>query len=339
MKIKRDIIKRAFEQVKPGLASKEVIEQSTSFAFISGCVVTFNNELSISCPIPELEIEGAIHEDEIYKFISKVKTDEIDIEVNDDVLEIKSGRAKAGFKLINEIKLPVIDELGNKSDWVDLPDNFIELLNFTALCCSTNFSMVRLTCVHINNDILESTDNLRICRTKLSKPIKLEALLPYDSALTVCKYKPVKIAESNGWLHFENNEGVIISCRTVNDTFVDIEKYIKNTEIETSIITLPENLKEILSRAVVFAKRAKVNEEQVDIEVLEKRIVIRSESDYGWFEEFTRIKYSEKPVTFSIIPSMLMDILDKTNTCKIVDKILRFDSENLIYLTALRSVK
>jgi hypothetical protein len=69
---KTDLIK-ALEAVKPGLANKEMIEQSTSFAFMEDRVVTYNDEISISHPLKGIPIVGAIKADELYAFLSKVK--------------------------------------------------------------------------------------------------------------------------------------------------------------------------------------------------------------------------------------------------------------------------
>ena len=48
MKLNKADLQRALEIVKPGLANKEMIEHSTSFAFINGKVITYNDEISLS---------------------------------------------------------------------------------------------------------------------------------------------------------------------------------------------------------------------------------------------------------------------------------------------------
>ena len=69
MKLNKTDLQKALEIVKPGLANKEMIEHSTSFAFIGGRVVTYNDEISLSHPVEGLEIEGAIHAEELYKLL------------------------------------------------------------------------------------------------------------------------------------------------------------------------------------------------------------------------------------------------------------------------------
>ena len=93
---KQDLL-TALETVKPGLASKEMIEQSTSFAFMNDRVVTYNDEISLSHPVKDLEIEGAIQAEQLYKLLNKLKKDEIEVEIKGNELLLKSGNTEAGL--------------------------------------------------------------------------------------------------------------------------------------------------------------------------------------------------------------------------------------------------
>ena len=74
MKISRVELLEALEKVKPGLANKELIEQSTSFAFIGDRVVTYNDEISVSHTVKGLEnMRGAIKAKTLYEFLARVK--------------------------------------------------------------------------------------------------------------------------------------------------------------------------------------------------------------------------------------------------------------------------
>ena len=54
IKVNRVELKEALERVRPGLASKDIIDQATSFAFLKDRVVTYNDEISISHPVKGL---------------------------------------------------------------------------------------------------------------------------------------------------------------------------------------------------------------------------------------------------------------------------------------------
>ena len=134
------------ERVAPGLSRKDVIEQATSFAFMGDKVVTFNDEISISCKLPDINLTGAIKAEELYKFLSKVKTEEIELTMEENEIRIRSGKAKIGLVIESEIKLP-LSELGEIKKWEKLPEDFMKTLETVRFCstprvcnCSAIFS-------------------------------------------------------------------------------------------------------------------------------------------------------------------------------------------------------
>ena len=160
--MKRTDLLNALEQVKPGLAGKEVIQQTTSFAFMAGKVVTYNDEISISCPIEGLEIEGAVQADELYKFLNRVKADDIEMTEADSEIQIKAGRARVGLTLVEKVVLP-LESISAEGKWKKLPDDFIKALEFVLFTCSQDMSRPILTCINIREDgIIESSDAHRI---------------------------------------------------------------------------------------------------------------------------------------------------------------------------------
>ena len=114
--MRRSDLLAALETVKPGLSNKEMIEQATSFAFLGDRIVTYNDEISISHPVQNLNIEGAVQAEELYKLLSKLKKEDIEITTIDNELQIKCGRTKAGLTLQQEIKLP-LEEITGKRKW------------------------------------------------------------------------------------------------------------------------------------------------------------------------------------------------------------------------------
>jgi len=106
--MKRQDLVEALEIVKPGLASNELLEQTTSFAFSEGNVYTYNDEISISHPVEGLEdFEGAIEAEHLYKFLKRTTRPGITLTPKKESLLVKSGRAQAGLHMKEEIKLPI----------------------------------------------------------------------------------------------------------------------------------------------------------------------------------------------------------------------------------------
>jgi hypothetical protein len=341
MIIKVSEMKRALEIVKPGLANKEIIEQTTSFAFMNGRVVTYNDEISISHPVKGLEFEGAILADEFYKFLTKVKTEDIDIDlVTNEQIVMKSGRSKVGLTIQTEITLPIDEELKHGKKWTSIPDNFMEGLQFACQSCSSDMTNPKLTCVHINEaGFIEGTDNYRICKYTLDKELPIETtLIPATAIIVVIKINPTKMAQGKGWFHFKTKEGTIISCRTFKEEYVNLAPFLKNKKTGT-VITFPDTIFEVLDKAQVFAQRKSSIDESISIFVKSKVLTVKSESATGWFEEKVPFKYLGDEFNFNITPYLLKDILKQNKKCYISKNELRFQGENWIYLTALRGAE
>ena len=333
MKINKIELQKALEIVKPGLANKEIIEQSTAFAFIKGRVVTYNDEISLSHPIKGLEVEGAIQATELYQLLGKLKSEEVEIEVKGSEILLSSGRSKAGLTLQQEIKLP-LKEIGEQGKWKPLPENFLKHLGFAMTSCSRDMSRPVLTCININGNHIEASDGYRITRCELEEEMPVKGfLLPATSAVELHKLKPVQVAEGDGWMHFQTEVGTVMSCRIFEDEFPNINSHL---EVEGVQITLPRVMNEIMDRAEVFAKRDYMLDESIEITLENKHIRITAKSDTGWFEEEMPIRYEDSPVSFSIAPYLLKGILEETLVGVLSENRLRFEGEGWIYVTVLK---
>ena len=332
--MKKQHLLTALETVKPGLAAKEMIEQSTSFAFMNGRVVTYNDEISVSHPVKDLEIEGAIQAEELHKLLTRLKEDEIEVKIKGGELLLKSGKTEAGLTLQKEITLP-LEEIGKTGKWKDLPEDFLSYVRRAMATCSNDMSRPVLTCVHVSKEgVIEGSDSFRITRCRLEEEMPVEEfLLPASAAIQVIRIKPTKIATGDGWIHFKTEEDTILSCRVFEDEFPDTAPFLK---VEGMEIVLPKQIDEILDRAAVFAKRDHFLDEIVTITIGDNHILVSSKSDAGWFKEPARMRYSDKPITFSITPYLLQDILKETNVCVMCEDRLKFEGAGWEHITTLR---
>lgn len=338
MDIKKSELKKALEIVKPGLANKELIEQSTSFAFMGDRVVTYNDDISISHPIPGLELTGAVKAEKLYQLLGKLKEEDITIEVSDSEILLKSGRAKAGLTLQAEIKLPLEEEIKYAEKWKKLPEGFIKAVKTSMSSCSKDNSRPVLTCVHIRkNGAIEASDSLRIMKIQLAGENPLENfLLPTSAANTMIGLNPTHIAKGNGWVHFKTKESTILSCRIFADKFPETEKWLK---VVGEKITFPKEILGALERANVFAKRDHLLDETLAITLETKRLKVRGEAEDGWFEETARITYTGEPLTFYITPYLIRSILSDTQEGILSSNMLKFEGKDWEYVSLLKTKK
>lgn len=328
-------LQKALEIVKPGLGRKEMIEQSMSFAFTRGRVVTYNDEISISHPVDDsLGVEGVVQAEELYQLLGKLEQDEIEITVEKNEIVLKAGRVKARFTLEREIKLP-LEEIGKISEWKKLPGDFLRHVKFAMMCCSQDMTKPVLTCVHVREDgFIEGSDSFRIVRC-LGKIMPVNSfLIPAISVVQLIKLKPTEIAEGSGWMHFQTDEKTMLSCRVFDDTFPDCSIHM---EVEGIPIVFPKTIDKVLDRAVVFASREKILDESVTITLENNRLKVESKSDSSRFEEEMNFKHDGDLITFDITPSFLKDIVLETSNCTVGKDRLKFEGEDWDYLSLLRA--
>jgi hypothetical protein len=339
MKVNKAQLQKALEIVKPGLASKEQIEQSTSFAFIKGRVVTYNDEISVSHPVKGLELEGAILAENLYKFLTKIKKEEIELELKDNEIILTSEKAKAGLLLQKEIKLPLEEGVTEKGEWYDLPEHFLTDLAFVMTICGKDLSRPILTACHINKaGFIEGSDGYRIARCELGEKLPVDTfLLPAKSAVEVVKMKPIQMAEGKGWIHFKTPARTIIHCRILlGDRYPTTGSWFNEDGI---LVRLPKITNEILARAQVFAKRDHLLDESITLSFEKGLFCMTSQSDTGWFKEEADMRFTSTPVKIDVTPYLLKSILEETSTFKYTEDKLTFKGERWYYVTTLRHPK
>ena len=331
--MKRQDLLTALEIVKPGLSRNEQIDQSDSFCIIDGCVITYNDEISISHPVEGLEIDSiSVKADVLYNFVKRVKNDEINLEVTETELLVSSGKSKAGLSIETEVRLP-IEEIGEHSKFKKLPANFISLAAMAAGACSTLTSEAILMCVNVTENTIQGSDSYKIVMGNLAglMPVK-PFLIPAKCLTQAIKINPTKIAESEGWILFKNEVGTILSCRVLEEKYPDITPY---TKVDGESIVFPDKTLEVLERAQVFSKRENAFDEAVIIEITKKAFNFKAQSDFGWFDESLKSTNTVSGLTFSISPYLLKGILDRTKRGEINEAKLKFEGEDWIYISSL----
>lgn len=339
MKVNKKELQQALTIVKPGLANKELLEQTTSFAFMDGRVLTYNDEVSVSHPVGEIDFEGAVKAEEIYGLLSKLKKEEVDFETTEDTLEITCGRVKAGLKLEREIRLP-IKKIPKKWEVIPDPKKFKEFVGLAMRTCSTDMSRLKLTCVYIGESLVIGSDGHKLIKCKgLDLPVD-SFLLPASSAVELLKTDPTHMTLEGAWAHFKNKDGTVFSCRLLEDDYVSmdsINSILRFTKLET--FKFPDRILEMLGRVHQLAKCKFVLDEWIDITVEDGKIKLyaRSEETNSWIEESATMKTLEN-FNFRISPSLFVTILGMTTMCTISDDKTRvqFTSKDWEYVVMLR---
>lgn len=337
MEINRNELEKALTHVKPGLAQKEMIEQATHFIFTKKGISTFNDEISVYHPI-KTGLNGAVQSEEFHKLISKMGKKTVELEQTENEITIKGGRTKAGVRIQTEIKLPLDSvEERDEDNWQDIPEGLFEGLKLCISATAKDMASPILTNIAVLPGRLLATDRFRISQYIISKGVKTGFLINARTVPALLNLDATHYQLTGSWLHFQNEEGTVFSCRVYSENFPveDIDNVL-NKSRESVKIQFPEILDSLLERITIFTKQEFRHDEEVSISIEGKVMKLRGEGIHGWVEETTSMKKG-KDLEFSINPHLLKEILSLSKDCMVSDDCVIFSSENFTHLISLSS--
>ena len=86
--INREELLSQLDVISPGLAPRDIVEQSSCVVFKGGRIMTFNDELACQMST-NLPLEGAIHAGTLLETLRKMKQDVLEVEIKDNEIVIK----------------------------------------------------------------------------------------------------------------------------------------------------------------------------------------------------------------------------------------------------------
>lgn len=333
MRINREEILRKLEQVRPGLAVREVIEQSAAFVFREGHVFTFNDEVFARVALPS-DLTGAVHAAPLLTLLSKLADEEVELAVSGGELLVNGKRGRSGIKMEAEVLLP-IESVEIPTEWAELNPEFVDAVEIVQTCASGNDTNFNLTCIHIHPDWLEACDNYQITRYPLKTGVSEPILVRKEAIKHIIGLGMNEIAFGASWIHFRSPVGLSLSCRRWTEKYPDYTPILNVTGTKT---VLPGGLGEEVAKAEIFsADNARDN--QVLVQLKEDRLRLKGEGAHGWYESRAKIAYRGPEISFLIAPKLLTEITGRTNECEIAPGRLKIDAGRFFYLACLGAVE
>ena len=334
--LNRQELMSALQAVKPGLASRELIEQSTNFAFVDGSVATFNGEVAVIHPLPGIgDLTGVVDAPSLYGLLEKLTHEKLRICVEGSELLMSSGGVKAGLTLESDVRLPLDEVKKEGCKWVKAPENLMKAFKFVLPACSKDLSIPILTCVHCDLSVgmVEASDTIRFCRHVLGGGSEKgkSFLLPAHSVGQLTGYEFVELVVVDSWVHFRTKEGTEVSCRRAAGEYPDTGIF----NFTGASIDLPARLPEALDRAHVFADRAYELSEEVEIQLGNGQFSLHSTGDSGWVKEKIKSSYKGEPLKFVTHPTFLADASRHGSKVFLGEDKLRFEGTDWVYVVAL----
>jgi len=330
MKINRELLLNALNMVKPGLSPREFIEQSSCFVFQNKQVMTFNDEVACRKEV-ELDITGAIQATSLLSILEKIGDPELMVRENDaGELEFKGKRKGFGIIKDAEVFLP-IDKVEEPGKWRSLSKEFTEAVGLVQHCVSTDESKFTLTCIQITPEYIQACDNLQIMRCRVKTKIKRPLLVRGASLAHITSLGMDQFSVTKDWIHFKNGDGLIMSVRTYQEEFPDLDGLMA---VEGNEITIPKGMKEASECAAVFAMD-KSGDPQVQVRLSSGRVQLAGEGLTGWYRETRKINYQGPDISFVIAPELLRHISEKYSEATLTEEKLRAEGGQWEYVTVL----
>ena len=334
MLVNREKLLASLESVSPGLASRELIEQSACFVFVADRVCTFNDEIACSIKSPLSGVTCAVPAKPLMELLSKLPEDEIDVSLGGGKISIKGKGRRAEINVEAEVKLPV-DAVEDPGEWVKLDPDFLEGLTITAaVAATTKDANFVLTCVHIHPDHLEACDNFQAVRFPL-KTGATEACLVRQSAIRhVPSLGMTEMSVGDSWIHFRNSSGLQLSCRRWQEQYENLDAIL---DCDGDSITLPGGLNEAVDKARIFSSD-NVETDQLYVRIKDGALLIRGEGSHGKYEEKRKVTFSGD-VSFMISPKLLIEISKRAQDCVLAPGRLKVSTGKWNYVTCLGAVE
>ncbi len=295
--------------------------------------MTFNDEIACSQDC-DLGIEGAVHSHAFINILKKLIEEELEFSEEAGEIIIKGKNKACGITREVEIQLP-IDNVEKPKKWQELSEGFIEAIELVQHCASSDDSSFALTCIHISPEFIEACDNAQMTRVTLKTKLAKSILVRRDSIKHIVSLSMREFCETDTWIHFRNESGMVLSCRRFIDEYVDLTQFLEFTGKK---IVLPKGLADAVDKASIFITLDLENP-QVKVMLTPDKLRIKSVGASGWYRESKQIKYSGDPIAFLIAPKLLIDITKKYNQAEIGPGRLKVDGGNWKYISCLSPIE
>lgn len=338
MRVKRNELLSALQLIRPGLAgTKEGLEQSACVIFKEGEAISFNEEIFCRTKSGlDSKFEGAIRAKPLLDLLEEIKKeDELDLIQREGkaTLKGKGHRTDLRMEVVDATFMQAIEGVDRPEKWLKLPDLFTDAIAMVRECAGKNKDYFASTCVHFTPNFVEAGDQTQVARYKLDLPCKEDFLIKEESVRHLLNFGASRFALSEGWVHFKNPEGSIISCMRDMDRYPDLSPYLQTKGGKK--LTLPGAIIDRVKMAEIFSKE-NTDSNLVRVELSPGKAKIIGEGvtgrNTGWKNN---IKYSGPELEFHVSPTLLITIITKYKNCLVSEDRLKVNGDNWEYLVCL----
>lgn len=326
MNVNRDVLLERLSAVLPGLAKKDGLPQSQCFVFADGEVITFNDRVTIHCPLPPeiRDLTGAVRAGELYKILSKIPTGTIlDVTMAESQLLLTASSVKV------EIRRDL--EIVNKYTSVALPTSFkkcplklLKAIASAAFSASTDLSKPILTHVYVSGKHATSCDNKRV--TIVTFDAEADTMfVPATVVKDLLAYDPIEYSVGEGWVHWRTKDNVLFSFRSIQGEYPRVDHFFDGSEGWASM-SFPTGMLDAVSRVSEALDQEDLYP-NILVEVKAGRIVLTGEGPIAKVKERLTTTHQGE-LSFRIAAEFLEDVIARGAEVRIGDNRLVMETED-----------
>lgn len=313
--VSREDLLETLEAVEPGLARREIVEQSTAFIFTAGKVMTFNEEVLCYAPSPIGGLEGAVQARKLLKLLHDMEEDSLEVEFGEKELLVKGINKETGVKKQSEILLGVANvERPKKADWRKLKPDFVDAMKMVQACAGKDEQKATQTCVHMTSEFVEAGSDHQFIRFKIKTDIEEEILVRASSVKHAVNLGVTKFAETENWLWFKNPAGYVVGCRRHLGDYPDLSEFY---QVTGKPLTLPDGLDKAAKRAKTCSEE-NADDNMVTVRIKPGLLSIKGVGQTVWYRERKKLTdYKGPAMKLLVDPELLVELVQRHKRCEV----------------------
>jgi DNA polymerase III sliding clamp (beta) subunit (PCNA family) len=340
MKVNRKELVRILDAVQPGIAKKEIVEQSTHYVFAQNEIATFSDAIMVTHPY-ECELEFSVKAEDFYKILTKIEDEEVELTLVKDTLNIKAKKTKAGLStivgetaMVTHLIEHLREAMGAKKFWKALPKDFTTGVHLCSFSASKDLTTGVKACCAVKGNMIYTTDNIRASMYEMEEEIP-DIMLTSNGINELIRYRITEYGMSENWAHFKTPDGVTFNCKTMRGDypFEPIEMLFGNGC--DPIIAFPAEMTDTVESVIALASGDVISDKAITISVTKNKITCKAEKERGWVTKTVDVEYDGEPFTFLINPTFFSQILKQATDFAIQNGRGLFTSEKFQHVLSL----
>jgi hypothetical protein len=321
--INKDDFISNLKKISPGVSIKDLIKEYGCVYLSEKTISSFSERIIVSYPMSLIGFDCLVDYNTLLSMLEKLNSINIDLIKTEKELILKTNNLEYGIAIV-EGEHPSI-ELPKK--WQNLPEGFMDGLEFCSFSISKDMTIPSATCIHIHGNSILSTDTKRVTQYEMKEASPFDFHVPYVVMKNLKGYNFVKMAKGKNLIHFLEDNGAIFSFYQMSlDREISPETAKKFFAVEGTEIEFPKNFKKVIDRAAVTTEGLIELDLVVDITLENNKFEVSSKKESAWFREHGEINYNGKKVSIRVSAPFLSAILDRTNKC-VIGKMCLFSGD------------